>query len=1003
MNISNNPLNKSEAFSVKDFFPSSTKVNLARHLSMYSPYVNSTNPNQNILLSYINNNKLMKKENNNNLRLPNIKRLKSIQGNLNISSNKSSTHETTFSNSIFDMISPQFKNLNTENDVPNKILVHLRPKTDLNKIKLDIILGSTYFLSKEKSNKRKIEKFIFEIQNKFDEKMEKFKRKIIEKKPKLNKSKILKENKNTNKIINEIKQITKIFHILENVISIYSLIIYYLLKAEKKEEIKLIYLLIVKRNINHIKYLEDVINFKALLQDKNGKFKISLYRYANLVLLKIYSFFIKYGFFFNLSFYGNLFMQMYLTLSHKYYLYSLVMNKNKYSTIEGIKKTKIWFSYLNYYAAYFSVANYCPMKIPINLYNISLNIYNSIEEQVSDEKDFIFYTKYNKSILLYLNGESDEAINNLKDIKINLFSLVDYNAFHKGKGGNLGNKKYNKNHSFTVRDLTNQFQKDKNNSKINKKSVAPAFGKYFENLIISKNSKYFNSKQIMNFNSILEPYFVSNIPINIDSFIDEFLHYYGKSSSTQHEDIGQIKNALTFNLNKKAKFSYSSYLNQNLINQNKPENNQKLTPNIFKNPILIKSELLIAEIELDKKHYRLAYTFINHALTIISLLKNLQNTSLLSKYEDEQKYIKEFLNIIDNVNIITESDYEENEEEEEKEKEEKSVKEKNKIRQTLKNKEYKKEIELKERINLNKKVLKELEKFFIFFMNLSVYQIKVLNETQPKTNIRNYLPILFQNQFKDCLSLRQDIALENLDVMCLNRYVILKDPNKPIYPKNLNISLVYFDRPELLGSNFMKTKNLSKINEKKEEDKELNKKANDIFKQIIKSIPNKTHLQNLFNNNYDLVIKIIKNSTKNEINEIMENPESLIEPIQKSKIKNKNPERFNRRGVIRQKSQIINNNIFFSKNSLRLKTDSNRSSKKSNDNFIRKSFIKGFDSFVNTERSTKNNLMIRNSVNISNLFSRNFNIKKKAVKKKNQDSYSSTYKLSLLESNSISD
>ena len=40
MNISNNPLNKSEAFSVKDFFPSSTKVNLARHLSMYSPYVN---------------------------------------------------------------------------------------------------------------------------------------------------------------------------------------------------------------------------------------------------------------------------------------------------------------------------------------------------------------------------------------------------------------------------------------------------------------------------------------------------------------------------------------------------------------------------------------------------------------------------------------------------------------------------------------------------------------------------------------------------------------------------------------------------------------------------------------------------------------------------------------------------------------------------------------------------------------------------------------------------
>ena len=494
MNISNNPLNKSEAFANNNFFPSSTKVNIARHLSMYNPYTNAKNINQNILLSYINNNKLMKKENNNNIRLSNIKRGKSIQGNLNISPNKSSTHETTFSNSIFDMISPQFKNINITKDIPNKILVNLRPKSDY------------HFLLKEKSNKRIIERFIFDTQKKFDEKMEKFKRKIIKKNQKAKNSKNLKENKNTNKVIKEIKQITKIFNKLENVISIYSLIIYYLLKTEKKEEIKLIYLLVVKRNINHIKYLEDVINFKELLQDKNGKFKINMYRYANLVLLKIYSTFIKYGFLFNLSFYGNLFMQMYLTLSHKYYLYSLIMNKNKYTTIEGIKKVKICFSYLNYYAAYFSVANYCPMKIPINLYNISLNIYNSIEEQLPEEKDFIFNTKYNKSILLYLNGESDEAINNLKDIKINLFSIVDNNS--------------------------SLIQKDKNNSKKNKKSLATSFGKYFENLIINTNSKYFN-KHSTNSNLKLEPYFVSNAPININCFIEEFLHFM--------ENLHQIK------------------------------------------------------------------------------------------------------------------------------------------------------------------------------------------------------------------------------------------------------------------------------------------------------------------------------------------------------------------------------------------------------------------------------------------------------------------------------
>ena len=65
MNISNNPLNKSEAFANNKFFPSSTKVNIARHLSMYNPYTNAKNINQIILLSYINNNKSLLNEHKN--------------------------------------------------------------------------------------------------------------------------------------------------------------------------------------------------------------------------------------------------------------------------------------------------------------------------------------------------------------------------------------------------------------------------------------------------------------------------------------------------------------------------------------------------------------------------------------------------------------------------------------------------------------------------------------------------------------------------------------------------------------------------------------------------------------------------------------------------------------------------------------------------------------------------------------------------------------------------
>jgi hypothetical protein len=50
------------------------------------------------------------------------------------------------------------------------------------------------------------------------------------------------------------------------------------------------------------------------------------------------------------------------------------------------------------------------------------------------------------------------------------------------------------------------------------------------------------------------------------------------------------------------------------------------------------------------------------------------------------------------------------------------------------------------------KIIKEFEKFFIFLNNLSIYQIKILNETQPDNEKRNDLPIMFTNQFKDCLS-----------------------------------------------------------------------------------------------------------------------------------------------------------------------------------------------------------------------------------------------------------
>ena len=168
----------------------------------------------------------------------------------------------------------------------------------------------------------------------------------------------------------------------------------------------------------------------------------------------------------------------------------------------------------------------------------------------------------------------------------------------------------------------------------------------------------------------------------------------------------------------------------------------------------------------------------------------------LSKYKKEQKLINEFLSIIDNSgnkNKIEEKEEENSEEESEEDYDNKP-----------KSKEFERENELEEKIYLNKKILKEMEKFFMFFATLSAYQIKVLNDTQPKNDLRVHLPILFQNQFKDCLTVKQIIALNNIHEMSLNRYMILKDPDKLILPSNLNIFPAYFDKSELLSPRYFR-------------------------------------------------------------------------------------------------------------------------------------------------------------------------------------------------------
>ena len=111
---------------------------------------------------------------------------------------------------------------------------------------------------------------------------------------------------------------------------------------------------------------------------------------------------------------------------------------------------------------------------------------------------------------------------------------------------------------------------------------------------------------------------------------------------------------------------------------------------------------------------------------------------------------------------------------------------------------------------------KEMEKFFIFICNLSIYQLKILNESQPNPSyIRDDLPIIFNNQFKDCLTNAQRMELACLESMSLTRYIILKNTNEDICPENLDYKFMKYRIKDTDSDSEKENNKINKIQTKK--------------------------------------------------------------------------------------------------------------------------------------------------------------------------------------------
>jgi hypothetical protein len=191
----------------------------------------------------------------------------------------------------------------------------------------------------------------------------------------------------------------------------------------------------------------------------------------------------------------------------------------------------------------------------------------------------------------------------------------------------------------------------------------------------------------------------------------------------------------------------------------------------------------------------------------------------------------------------------------------------------------------------NQKIItsKEMEKFFIFICGLSIYQLKILNDTQPPpSRRRNDLPIIFNNQFQDCLTNSQRMNLSSLETMSLSRYILLKDTNKDISLDNLDYRfMLYRIKDEESEDEKNKNNNFSK--------NRLKKNNNSIFRR------NKNSKFSFRSNTF-----YIKGSKKNVKKYEYEEEDSAIKFFMKNNKKNKKLINLHKKGITKLFEEMNN-------------------------------------------------------------------------------------------------
>ena len=564
-----------------------------------------------------------------------------------------------------------------------------------------------------------------------------------------------------------------IMSLIEN-IAYYSFIFHLYINSSQKNKAKELFLLMNRNNKELIKTVSDFIikTFKNL-QDNNKIGKLIKY------FFQILSVMIKLSYKCNKLLIEDYYVEIYIK-TMKAVRDRIIENfKTNNNELESDYKLLGRFFYndcMHKIAIYF-LYRYQPFNIVIPLLQYINEQYNkkNILYLINSENLLLLKMYYNLALIYYVDGNNKEAIINLNKAKGRLSEIVAFPyTILKDKNIQLTRPRFSpKNKSSN--DFLNNNGPDR--TSINSFNIDETFEKYVAGNRIKKRSISSRmSGDLILTEKNFEPrkVFCSNIMFGNEKYIDkEPVRYINDCLSQKMEiEIELLLAEIELDQkNYKESFSHINKILKNEKQSTKKCTKEKSSPQKkmfnFDNNSTLSNRTYLKLNDYNKTSY--SYNAVANTMNLPNIPISESNGRIISYILEviEREYLKrnEYSISYNETNNVVLYDY----------------KKSCKTDRTDYNKRY------DQNNNREKKISLETEKFFLFICGLSIYQLQILNEFQPEpSNKRDDLPILFPNQFKDCLTFSQRLALNNLDTMNLSRYIVLKDSNKDITPENLD-------------------------------------------------------------------------------------------------------------------------------------------------------------------------------------------------------------------------